>query len=36
MAHEYNEVILYIVSSPYSHALVKVACAALHKFLTHY
>ena len=30
MAHEYNDVILYIVSSPCSHALDKVARAALH------
>ena len=31
MAHEYNDVILYIDSSPCSHALVKVARAALNK-----
>ena len=31
MAHEYNDIILYIVSSPCSHALVKVEHADLHK-----
>ena len=31
MVHEYDDIILYIVSNPCSHALVKVAHMALHK-----
>ena len=36
MAHEYNDVILYIVSSLCSHALVKVARTTLHKLESWY